>query len=166
MKKKTLSLVIVTVLATTSLTASDGGNSTFDEISVYYEAVRQVLMKDSTEGVVGHASAMRDAASSLRHDFSAESAGVPPDAAQAARELLPEVERRAGELAEATDLEAVRAAFSELTRPLARWHGLVEGDRPVVAYCPMVKKPWLQPDEAVGNPYDPSMLRCGKVIAR
>ena len=39
-------------------------------------------------------------------------------------------------------------------------------DRPVVVYCPMEKKAWLQPDEAIGNPYVPSMLRCGEVVQR
>jgi hypothetical protein len=30
----------------------------------------------------------------------------------------------------------------------------------------MEKKAWLQPDEAIGNPYDPTMLRCGEVVQR
>jgi len=28
------------------------------------------------------------------------------------------------------------------------------------------RKSWLQPDEPIGNPYAPSMLRCGEVVAR
>jgi len=31
------------------------------------------------------------------------------------------------------------------------------------AYCPMVKKNWLQGAEAIRNPYDPSMLECGSI---
>jgi hypothetical protein len=56
--------------------------------------------------------------------------------------------------------------MAELTKPLVRWHALLEGSRPVVAYCPMVKKAWLQPDGAIGNPYAPSMLGCGEVVQR
>ena len=47
-----------------------------------------------------------------------------------------------------------------------RWHELVEGGKPVVAYCPMVEMAWLQPDEPIGNPYAPYMLRCGEVVQR
>ena len=50
--------------------------------------------------------------------------------------------------------------------PILFNHGLIEGDRPVVAYCPMEKKAWLQPYEPIGNPYAPYMLRCGEVVQR
>ncbi|GAA5483958.1 efflux RND transporter periplasmic adaptor subunit [Haloferula sargassicola] len=33
------------------------------------------------------------------------------------------------------------------------------------AYCPMVKKNWLQASEGIRNPYDPSMLECGSIKA-
>ncbi len=80
--------------------------------------------------------------------------------------LLPEIENRATSGRRSSDLESVRNEMAELTKPLVRWHGLVEGSKPVVAYCPMVKKAWLQPDEAIGNPYAPYMLRCGEVVQR
>ncbi len=80
------------------------------------------------------------------------------------RELLPEVVERARALAEATDLERARAAMASLTQPLTRWQRLVRGPKPVVAYCPMHRKAWLQDDGPMENPYDPTMLRCGSIV--
>ena len=163
---RTVHLAMTVVLAIGSHAGADGGSSAFGEISGHYEAVRQALLKDSTDGVSEHARAIRAAAEVLQGDFSPERAGVSVADSEKARDLLPAVERGAGRLAAATGLENVRSAFAELTKPLVQWHALVEGARPVVAYCPMVRKPWLQPDEPIGNPYDPSMLRCGEVVAR
>jgi hypothetical protein len=144
-------------------TAAD---NSFHEISAHYEAIRQSLMNDSTEGVTEHAAAIRDTALKLEATFSAGAAGVDADGAAAVQALLPEIIERSGRLAEAKGLKSVRAEFAELTKPLTRYHALVLGERPLVAYCPMEKKAWLQPDEQIGNPYDPSMLRCGDVVAR
>jgi len=138
----------------------------FTGIASQYELIRQALIQDSTEGVKEHALAIQFAASRLSRDFSAADAGVAEKDAAAVRELLPEIIERAGRLAAAEGLTAVRAELAELTKPLVRYHALVQGSRPIVAYCPMEKKSWLQPDEAIGNPYAPSMLRCGEVVQR
>ncbi len=43
--------------------------------------------------------------------------------------------------------------------------GAAEG-RPVVVYCPRVRKSWLQAKGAVTNPYyGSSVLPCGSVVA-
>ena len=154
--------------ATLVLVAGIGtaADNSFHEISAHYEAIRQSLMNDSTNGVIEHAMAIQGTARKLEADFSAAAAGVQADDAAAVQALLPEIIERSGQLAEAKGLKSVRAEFAELTKPLTRYHALVRGERPVVAYCPMEKKAWLQPDEPIGNPYDPSMLRCGNVVAR
>jgi Cu(I)/Ag(I) efflux system membrane fusion protein len=66
----------------------------------------------------------------------------------------------------AADLEAARAAFGPLSDAVleagkaAGWKG-VEGVR--LAYCPMVKRSWLQKGEQIRNPYYGSqMLACGE----
>lgn len=163
---RTLAFMVVMALAIAALAVAAGGTTAFNEISKHYEAVRQALMKDSTAGVADQARAIRDAAAALREDFTAERAGVSADSAETTRSLLPEVEKRAGDLAAAAGLDEVRLAFAELTKPLVRWQALVTGDRPMVVYCPMEKKSWLQPDEPIGNPYATSMPRCGEVVAR
>jgi len=160
------SLLIATVLAAAPFAAAGDAEDAFAQISKHYESIRQALIKDATTGVSENARAIQVIARALANEFNVERAGVSGDDASAAREILPEVAEKAGELADTSGLEATRAALAELTKPLVRWHSLVQGERPVVAYCPMVKKPWLQPDEAIGNPYAPSMLRCGEVVAR
>jgi hypothetical protein len=141
-------------------------NAAFTTIVDHYEAIRQVLIEDSTEGVAEHAEAIAKTARALELNYSDTAAGVTTASGGAVKALLPEIEKRATEVARSTDLETVRTEMAELTKPLVRWQALVEGPRPVVAYCPMVKKAWLQPDEAIGNPYAPSMLRCGEVVQR
>lgn len=165
--RKRIASLFLTILAIAPFAArAAGAASAFGEISQHYEAIRQALMKDSADGVADQSRAIRDAAAALRQDFTAERAGVSADDAEAARALLPEVEKLASDLAAASGLKEARAAFAELTKPLVRWQALVTGPRPMVVYCPMEKKSWLQPDEPVGNPYAPSMLRCGEVVAR
>lgn len=159
-------LIAVLSIAASVSAMPDGEGSTFADIVGHYEAIRQVLIEDSTEGVAGHATAIADAASALARDFKPESAQIDAGDAAAVRGWLAEIETRARSVARSDSLEPIREAMAELTKPLVRWHELVEGPKPVVAYCPMVEKAWLQPDEAIGNPYDPSMLRCGEVVQR
>jgi len=146
---------------------SDASEETvFADVFSHYEAIRLVLIEDSTDGVAAHAASIAAAAEGLEQSFSAASAGVGPEDAAAVEALLPEVVEGAKAVSAAKDLDSTRDALAELTKPLVRWQDLIEGPRPVVAYCPMVKKAWLQPDEAIGNPYAPSMLRCGEVVQR
>jgi hypothetical protein len=162
---RVLGIVVLSIIAPVFATEA-AAKSAFAEIFEHYEAIRQELIGSSTTHVAGHASAIEGIASGLVEDFSTEGAGVAGDSSAAVRDLLPEVVEQAGKLADARGLDPIRTAFADLSKPLVRWHGMVEENRPVVVYCPMVKRPWLQPDEAVGNPYAPSMLRCGEVVAR
>ncbi|MEE4272129.1 MAG: hypothetical protein V2I67_10670 [Thermoanaerobaculales bacterium] len=140
--------------------------SAFEVIVEHYEAIRQVLIEDSTDGVAGHATDIADTAAALARDFDPAAAQIDAEDADSLLGWLPEIEARARSVANADGLEPTREALAELTKPLVRWHELVKGGRPVVAYCPMVKKAWFQPDEAIGNPYAPYMLRCGEVVQR
>lgn len=158
-----LTFLLVAVLVSASPAAE---LTAFATISDHYEAIRLVLIEDSTEGVAKHAQAIAKTAHALNVNYSDEAAGVKPGGGATVKALLPEIEQRASEVARSSDLESVRAEMAELTKPLVRWHELVDGTRPVVAYCSMVKKAWIQPDEAIGNPYAPYMLRCGEVVQR
>lgn len=70
----------------------------------------------------------------------------------------------AGQVAAAADIKAARTAFGALSDSLLA----LAGDGPAgkgvrVAYCPMVKKSWLQAGSEIANPYYGSaMLRCGE----
>ena len=63
------------------------------------------------------------------------------------------------------DIEAVREKFGALSEAIDTYANglhlkLPDGVR--VAYCPMVKKPWLQKGDTIANPYyGKSMADCG-----
>jgi hypothetical protein len=156
----------ILLVAAFTIATDAAENTVFDEISGHYEAIRQALIKNTTDDIAAQAEAIAVAATSLADAFSVEAAGVGAGDTAAVKALLPEVYARAEKLAAADGLADTRQEFAALTQPLARWQKLVKGPRPIVAYCPMEKKAWLQPDEAIGNPYAPSMLRCGEVVQK
>jgi hypothetical protein len=162
--KRQLTALLILVGCATGVGAEE--KNAFIAISGHYEAIRQVLMDDSTTEVSTHAHAIATIARDLQADFSAGAAGVADSDAQAIIALLPEISSKADELVAAGDIKKLRSALAELTKPLTRYHALVVGPRPVVAYCSMEKKAWLQPDEPIGNPYAPYMLRCGEVVQK
>ncbi len=162
MKKMRMTFLIVGVLG--ALLASAEA-STFNEVMEHYEPVRLALLGDSMDGVSEHGRAMAAELRSLQADFSAERAGTSGDAAAVVEEKLDGMIAAADGIAEAKSLQAARDGFYELTKPLVRWHsGVSEGSRPAVAYCPMHKRSWLQPDGEIGNPYG-SMPRCGEIVS-
>jgi Cu(I)/Ag(I) efflux system membrane protein CusA/SilA len=98
---------------------------------------------------------------------------------------LPDVRQRAGQLAElagganreeiataakgvaaAGDLDQARRAFAALSEVLIAYRETAtEEPKPVVAYCSMEKKSWLQPEGPISNPYvDEEMRSCGEVV--
>lgn len=160
-----ISCVIPAILVVGAAGAA-AGEQGFDVIFDHYEAVREALIGNSTDGVPVHADAIAAEASKLAESFDAASVEVAPGDGAAVEALLPEIRQKAEQLVAAKGLAETRDAFAALTQPLSRWQKLVDGPRPVVVYCPMEKKAWLQPDGPIGNPYAPSMLRCGEVVQR
>ena len=108
-----------------------------------YESARQALMTQNVPKI-------QSAAAALAKD------------ARAAKQ--PAVAAKAEALAKATSLPAAKTAFSALTDEMIRYRTAVKAKDPIVVYCSMEKKSWLQPKGAVVNPYvDPSMRSCGEV---
>lgn len=69
-------------------------------------------------------------------------------------------------LAAETDARKIREAFGDLSDALLRYwrsSGSHPGMDVHVAYCPMVKRHWLQEGRSIRNPYDPSMPGCGVI---
>jgi len=159
----------VVVLATSfgpavhAMSAADGA---FDAIVSHYSRIHDALVEDSLTDVSDHATAIARIADEALADPRATHLQVAADDLDTVRELLPEVVERARGLAETADLEGARRATATLTQPLVRWQRLVDGPKPVVVYCPMHRKAWLQDDGPVENPYDPTMLRCGSIVQR
>jgi hypothetical protein len=110
-----------------------------------YLAIQSALVKDDLQPVSAAAKALQKSAGSLGGDGEALAAA-------------------AGKTAEATSLEAARAAFGDLSTALIAYADTtkqpIEGK--IVAFCPMVNKSWVQADGAIANPYyGKAMLTCG-----
>ena len=110
-----------------------------------YESARQALLKESVADVQKAAKQLTTAAHGAgQHAIAAKSA----------------------ELEKAADLGKARAAFAAVSDEVIKFRASASGEKPVVVYCSMAKKSWLQPKGAIGNPYyDASMRGCGEVKA-
>ena len=164
--KRVMSIFVLFIVAGAAV-ASAGQPSSFAAVMEHYELVRLALLNDSTQGVAANGKAIASQLRTLQSDFSAEQAGVPEGAASAVREGLPGMIVAADSLAGEPGLADARGAFYDLSKGLVRWREGAEGNRPVVAYCPMVKKSWLQPDGTIGNPYGGKhMPHCGQIVSK
>jgi hypothetical protein len=132
--------VFATFVAATAAMAADIPGAVLDP----YIQVQTALAADSLSGAQTAAKAL-----------SAQAGKLGP--------ALKAVLAPADKLAGAADIKAARAAFGELSDAMITMAGAGTGGKGVrVAYCPMVKKSWLQKDGEIANPYYGSqMLRCG-----
>jgi len=165
MKKMGLTIAVAVLVG---VPASAALATTFEAVMENYEPVRLALFSDSLNGVSDHGRVIAAELRALEADFSPERAGAEGDAAIVVRKKLEEMIAAADVLAAATTLEAARDAIYALTKPMVRWRqGVSAPDQPVVAYCPMYKRSWLQPkgDLEIGNPYG-GMPRCGEIVSK
>lgn len=164
---KTLMIVIAVLLNPCVWAAgAEEAATAFEQVLTHYEPAREALTQDSMEGVAERGSQIRNILDGLTANWSAEAAGIQRDRSDEIRELLPTLLQAARDLAKAEKIDAARDAFYELSKGLVRWRkAAVTDDKPVVAYCSMAKRSWLQPAGDLTNPYHgQSMLRCGQVV--
>lgn len=105
-----------------------------------YETVRQGLLAEKLTDVQTSAKALADAAKE------ADNA---------------EIATAAMRLSKAADLKAARNAFATVSDEMIKLRNAAKGERPMIGFCPMVNKSWLQEKGEIGNPYDSSMAKCG-----
>lgn len=105
-----------------------------------YEAVRQGLLAQKIGDVQTTARALAEAATAAKNA---------------------EVAKAAEAVSTAADLKAARKAFATLSDEMIKVRNAAKGERPMIGFCPMVDKSWLQEKGEIGNPYDPNMVRCG-----
>ena len=168
LRSSTLAAAAVAILTVAAPAAqATASTNRFQSTLTHYETVRQALVADRWDA------ASADAAKRLQAEVkalaaapSAESAAVPAGKLADVRGLLPEVEKAAADLAAAKDLKSARDAFYGVSKPLVRWQAATGKPGPVVAYCSMAKRSWLQPTpQPIGNPYyGKEMERCGEVM--
>ena len=108
-----------------------------------YESTRQALLNGSVPQIQLTAKQLALAARAGKQETIAAKA----DAVSAAR-----------------DLATAKSAFAALSDEVIRLRAADSGDRPVVVYCSMEKKSWLQPKGAINNPYVAASMRsCGEI---
>ena len=131
-------LIAIVFISVPALAAAD--------VFTSYESARQALIRGSVAEV-------KTAAKQL--------------GAEARTAKAPKVAELAAALERAADLKAARVAFASLSDEMIKYRQTRSGKRPVVAYCDMERKSWLQPDGEIGNPYvDAGMRKCGEIKAR
>lgn len=167
MYRSILTVVVAGVLSgLVTPTTSAGAPSAFDRIQGHYEAIRQALLQDTTEGVANSAGDIERESTALESDLDLRTAGVRGDAADQLRELVPAIRIAAEGLRAAVDIDGARESFGELSEAMVRYRQLVPDPQRVVVFCSMAQKVWLQPKGEIGNPYyGQSMARCGEVVA-
>jgi hypothetical protein len=129
----------------------DSGSTMPASIVEPYLAIQQALADDSTDQVKANAGNIATAATAL---------GAPAmKLGTAALQLAGSVD------AEQPDIEVVRERFGVLSEAIDTYMtglNLKAPEGVKVAWCPMVKKPWLQRGDAISNPYyGKDMLTCG-----
>lgn len=139
-------LLFFTVVAAV---AAGQGDETTREIVKSYLEIHAQLAADRVEKLKPAANALASTAAALGADGAA-------------------LAKAAAAVAAASDLASAREAFAPLSDAViarVRADGSKEAAASLkVAYCPMVKKSWLQRDEAVKNPYyGAQMLTCGEL---
>jgi hypothetical protein len=111
-------------------------------------AISTALANDSVTSVAANAATIEEQAAKLQ----------PPS---------PEIAAAAKELKEAKSLADSRKAFGTLNAAIVAYmdaQKLTLDPRIHVAYCPMIRKPWLQKGTDIHNPYyGKEMLTCGRI---
>lgn len=170
----TLCLALLAATAGAIQTGHAGHEHASDVVTMHivlehYETVRKLLVHDTLEGTADHAQAIETGLATLHQNFDPATAEVDAASKDKALDLLGRMHLAATSLVQSTsdgDLEATRGAFYLLTQPMVQYRDLMTSDKPVVAYCPMHKKSWLQDDDQIGNPYaGQSMPKCGSVVS-
>ena len=168
---QSLAFLLVLVLVILGAPAAAEESSAFDRILASYEPIRLALVQDTVDGIEAPARDILVAIESLSSDYGAENAGVDAEHAATVEDLLGDLAVAAEALVAAGDLTSARDAFYDLSKPLVRYRaaivasGRAEGSLPVVAFCSMARRSWLQPAGTIGNPYHgQTMAECGEIV--
>ena len=121
-----------------------------------YLEIQTTLAKDELEHVGHMAQAL-----SIQAKAAVGEAGSDEE-----RELAGSLLEAASDLAEQKEPDAMRESFGRLSVLLVE-HWRESGDSTslgaYIAYCPMVKKRWIQEGRTIRNPYAPYMPLCGSI---
>jgi Cu(I)/Ag(I) efflux system membrane fusion protein len=166
MKKLFLILIIGFLFLTISSTGNSvfAGSEKFDEgmqpILSEYLKIADSLASDKTEGVVNAAKKIEGLAGSLSPslatgEHAAHYASIPGKISEGAKKMIA-----------AKDIESLRAAFADLSKPMVMWTSMSKPSGINVIYCAMKPGSWLQKGAEIHNPYyGAAMPTCGEIIS-
>jgi Cu(I)/Ag(I) efflux system membrane fusion protein len=145
-KVRTLAIVVAGVCLVADVSSYAASDAMKAIVGSYLEIQTQ-LASDKTEGIKASATALAARAETLGD------AGAP-------------MVKTAKAVADAPDLKGAREAFGPLSDAVvaaAKAEGWKDLGDVKLAYCPMVKRSWLQKDEKINNPYyGTAMATCGE----
>jgi hypothetical protein len=145
-KKNFVSLCLCGLILLAAMTATLNAAGPVDSMIDRAVAIQVSLSHDKMDGVSANATGIAT---------DAESLGKPGE----------KIVAGAMALQKAKKIDEARTAFGQMSEALVAYLDAQKqkpGNGVRVAYCPMVRKPWLQKDGAIQNPYyGASMLTCG-----
>ncbi len=113
-------------------------------------------------GVLVQAASLSDADKQFLARYEKVRGALAADDLNAARTAAGDLGDEGAALAKSSSLKEARAAFEKLS---AKAKQLAAGQSGYyVAYCPMLKKDWVQTSETIANPYGgKEMVSCGEI---
>jgi hypothetical protein len=146
-RSRVLLLTSALVLLVSAGAALRASSDAMKAIVASYLEIHAALMADKTDGIQAAAKAI-----------GTQAAGMGAEGAT--------IVTTAKAVADAADVKAARAAFGDLSDAViaaAKAEGFKDLPDVKVAYCPMVKKSWLQKEATIKNPYyGTAMPTCGE----
>ncbi len=156
---KRLIVIALAVGLLISGTAAAHWRNAFVTVLKNYDRVRLALARNSLDGVPKYAARMEEELIHLNTNITALHAGVPRGSAVKVHGELPAMIEAARRLGNTRSLREAREAFLELSRGLARWHGLIiKKGKAIVVSCADRDLVWLQAKKyrkQILNPYEP-----------
>jgi Cu(I)/Ag(I) efflux system membrane fusion protein len=140
------------------------GTETFDKqmkpVLEEYLKIPQALAADRTDGVKEAAGKIGKLAAEL------DPTTVTGEHAGHYKDIPGNLIAAADRLTKAADIETMREALKELSKPLAMWATMSRPKGISVVYCSMAPGSWLQRGTTIANPYyGAKMPRCGEIVS-
>jgi membrane fusion protein, copper/silver efflux system len=137
---------------------STDSQNKLDTIVSAYLSIQSLLAQDMFDGVTQNLAEIHSASATLAQDTPGELADLAAMVASSSD-------------SKHDSLDTFRDSFATLTdavTALAKHAPPTDDAAPALylAYCPMVKKHWLQPTDEIKNPYAKSMSACGTITAQ
>jgi len=165
MRRRTYVVAVLLLTGGLLVTQATAATGPFTELLGVYHEVRSALVQDNLTRASEHAREIEKRAAELGKDAGLADEAVPDGSTQEWLGLVEEIAAAAAQLGSAEELETAREAFFALSKPMGRYRKLVADGSTIVAFCPMEKKAWLQPDGEFENPYlGQEMPTCGQRI--